>query len=226
MSVLDYIDEAYDYQIEPQQRLMLEALVLRAPRDKESFSHWLAGMDLDAMDYPTLRLCSPLLRKFGGALAQTPYYERMKGIYRYFHLRNTLIASGRPPCPDRNARRGNRRRAFQGYRGLGQVSRKHGHPANDRHGCPDTAGEPPASEELLRSTATNIIIPKKKKSTDVHSHDYINAARSALICTGTRSTSRPSRASTMAFGSVRSFLIGMASPSRSCRLKICCLRAL
>ena len=72
---------------------MLESLILPAPLDKESFSRWLVEIDLDAMDYPTLRLCSPLLKKFGGALAGTPYYERLKGIYRYFHFRSNLIAS-------------------------------------------------------------------------------------------------------------------------------------
>ena len=40
MSAFECFDEAYE--IEPCQRLLLESLVLPAPRDHESFTRWLA----------------------------------------------------------------------------------------------------------------------------------------------------------------------------------------
>ena len=180
MSVLDYFEEANDYQIEPQQKLMLEALILPAPLDKESFAQWLAEIDLDAMDYPTLRLCSPLLEKFGGALAGTPYYERLKGIYRYFHFRSNLIASAG-------------RRAVLGmldagidvvlFKGIAISLKYHGNIAIRPMADIDVLVRRehlPQAEQVLRQYGYRYINPEEKKSTDVHAHQYINADSSSF----------------------------------------------
>ena len=180
MNVLDYFDEACDYKIEPQQKLMLESLILPAPLDKEGFSHWLVEIDLDAMDYPTLRLCSPLLKKFGGALARTPYYERLKGIYRYFHFRTNLIASAG-------------RRALIGmldagidvvlFKGIAISLKYHGNMAMRPMTDMDVLIRPESlsqAEELLRQYGYRYNYSEEKKITDVHSHDYINADSSGF----------------------------------------------
>ena len=180
MSVLDYFDDAYHYQIGRQQKLMLEALILPAPLDRESFSRWLVEIDLDAMDYPTLRLCSPLLKKFGGALAGTPHYERLKGIYRYFHFRSNLIASAG-------------RRAVLGmldagidvvlFKGIAIALKYHGNTAIRPMADMDVLirrESIPQAEEVLRQYGYRYINPEEKKSTDVHAHQYINADYSSL----------------------------------------------
>jgi len=180
MSVLDYFDDAYHYQIGPQQKLMLEALILPAPLDRESFSRWLLEIDLDAMDYPTLRLCSPLLKKFGGALAGTPHYERLKGIYRYFHFRTHLIAAAG-------------RRAVMGmldagidvvlFKGIAIALKYHGgiavRPMADVDLLVRRASLPQA-EEVLRQYGYRYLNPEENRATDVHAHQYISADYSSL----------------------------------------------
>jgi ABC-2 type transport system permease protein/lipopolysaccharide transport system permease protein len=184
MTVLDCFDEAFDeahhYRVGPQQKLMLESLILPAPLDKESFSRWLAEIDLDAMDYPTLRLCSPLFKKFGGVLAGTPYYERLKGIYRYFHFRSNLVASAG-------------RRAVMGmldakidvvlFKGIAISLKYHGNTAIRPMTDMDVLIRRESlqqAEEVLRQHGYRYINPEKKKSTDVHAHQYINADYSSF----------------------------------------------
>lgn len=180
MNVLDYFDEAYHYQIEPQQRLMLESLMRPAPLDNESLSRWLAEIDLEAMDYPTLRLCSPLLKKFGGALARTPCYERLKGIYRYFHLRNNLIASA-----GRHALIGMLDAGMDVvlFKGIAISLKYHGNMAIRPMTDMDVLIRRESlaqAEELLRQYGYRYNYPEEKKITDVHSHDYVNANNSGF----------------------------------------------
>jgi hypothetical protein len=145
---------------------MLESLILPAPLDKESFSRWLVEIDLDAMDYPTLRLCSPLLKKFAGALAGTPYYERLKGIYRYFHFRSNLIASAGRRAVIGMLDAGIDVVLFKGYRDRAKVSREHSYPANGRHDVLIRRESSPQTEEVLRQYGYRYINPEEKKSTD------------------------------------------------------------
>src|SRR5262245_60656176 len=95
MNLSESLDEVCE--IEPQQKLLLEALILPSPRDEESFLRWLAVADFESMDTRTLRLVPPLFAKFGAATRGLPYRKRLKGIYRYFHFRTSLVYSaGRP----------------------------------------------------------------------------------------------------------------------------------
>jgi len=159
---------------------MLQSLILPAPLDRESFSRWLAEIDLDAMDYPTLRLCPPLLKKFGGALAGTPYYERLKGIYRYFHFRSTLITSVG-------------RRAVRGlldagidlvlFKGIAISLKYHGSTAIRPMADIDVLIRRESlaqAEEILHQYGYRYINPEEQRSADVHAHQYINAECSSL----------------------------------------------
>src|SRR3989338_3864812 len=94
MNILELIDEMYE--IEPQQRLMLKALIHGGKPGREYFEYWRSSVDFESMDYSTLRLVPALLYKYGDMLDDSPHLGRMQGICRYFIFRNSLIfAEGR-----------------------------------------------------------------------------------------------------------------------------------
>jgi len=173
MSVFEYFDEVYE--IERTQKLLLQSLILPTPRDEECFSRWLAEVDLDAIDFNTMRLIPAVFRKFGHSTDENPHRGRMKGIYRYYFWRNSyLIRAGRRIMEKmRDAGID-----FLVFKGIALALKYH----------TDTTARPMGdidvlvhrenvskSEEILHQCGFKYGYPEDKKTMDVHSYDYINA---------------------------------------------------
>jgi len=178
MGLLELIDEAYD--IEPGQRLMLQALLLPAPRDRECFARWLAQADFEAMHLFSLRLVPALLGKHPGLAAGSPHRARMRGIRRYFLFRASLLFAEGRRVMQRLIAEGIDVLLFKGT----AVSLKY---HRDRAGRPmadvDALVRPedlPRAEEILLQCGFAYGHPERDKSTDIHSHDYVNSRYSGF----------------------------------------------
>jgi hypothetical protein len=91
MTFFEYIEGKYELDVE--QQLVLAALTHPAPAQPSFYKKWLSTIDFDSIEYGTLRLVPLLFSTFQDHEQENPYYGKMKGIYRYFSFKNTLLLS-------------------------------------------------------------------------------------------------------------------------------------
>jgi len=178
MSIFNYFEGIP--QIGPTQQWLLEALVSDAPRNRESLKKWVADVDFDALDYSSFRLIPALFTKFLDDPLCEPYRGRMKGIYRYFQFRTSLLAA--------DARRAVEALTAAGietllFKGIAIALKLHGNPALRPMGDVDILVRPKdvaSAEKVLQELGWQYRYAEAKKKRDIHSHDYINANKNGF----------------------------------------------
>ncbi|APV48475.1 hypothetical protein BWI17_01500 [Betaproteobacteria bacterium GR16-43] len=174
--------EAFDnfLEVDRLQGLMLQALVLPAPRDAQSFARWLAQADLDALDPQAMRLVPALFRKFGGTMGDDPRRARMQGVYRRAHLRNTLLlADGRRVL----AALRDAGIEFLLFKGIAMVLKYQADLATRTMADVDILVRPadvPRAEEILFGAGWTALHGAGWKRSEIHSRDFTNAHRSGF----------------------------------------------
>ncbi len=171
MSVFNHFDQAY--QVETSQELMLQSLIMPKSQVQQSFSRWLAGVNFEAMDHATLRLVPALFQKFRDDIGDDVHRGRMKGVYRYFHLRNSLLFLAGHRAIERLLDVGIDLLLFKGA----AIALKY-HMNNATRPMMDMdvlvrRESVQQAEEILNQCGYRYCYPTEKKSRDVHSHDYI-----------------------------------------------------
>ncbi len=79
------------HQLTTHQILLLESLVQPAPEAEWACQSWLRSVDLDNIDFASYRLIPNLYASHIRGRPLLPNHGRIKGIYRFFHVRNTLL---------------------------------------------------------------------------------------------------------------------------------------
>src|ERR1700712_4894695 len=79
------------HEITTSQHLVLDALLLPDREASEAFECWSQTVDLDTVDFATYRLIPALYARHLQEKPLLSNYGRMKGIYRFFHVHNTLL---------------------------------------------------------------------------------------------------------------------------------------
>lgn len=164
----------------PTQRHLLHALLAESPQDRSALLRWVEQVDFERLDYASLRLVPALFKRFGGDVLCEPYHGRMKGIYRYFHYRTSLIAA--------DAHKAIRALMASGvdvlvFKGLAIALKYHKNLAVRPMGDVDILirrEDMEMAEEILGGLGWTYRYAPAKKLRDVHSHDYINAHKSGL----------------------------------------------
>lgn len=72
-------------------RLLLRALFDQDASAASSLTRWAGQVDFDALDPPSFRLVPAVFRRHASLRPEPAHFGRMKGIYRYFQYRNTLL---------------------------------------------------------------------------------------------------------------------------------------
>jgi len=173
MKLLDCLDDIYE--LGPQQRLMLEALILPAPRCEDSFVRWLAAVDFNSIDFTTMRLVPALLKKFGEAIVDDGQRKSMASIYRHSHLRTSLILSVGHRVLERMCAAGI---DFLLFKGAAIAPKYHNKVATRPMADIDVLlrrEDIAQVEVILRENGFRYGYPEEKKRIDLHSHDYIDA---------------------------------------------------
>lgn len=88
---IDDIENPYDLSLD--QQLILKALSNEPPHHLKYLQQWFALIDLDAINYPTLKMIPAVYQRFGEQSLPVEYIPRIKGIYRYFLLKTNLLLS-------------------------------------------------------------------------------------------------------------------------------------
>lgn len=162
------------------QRKLLRALLVDAPQCRDAFREWVAQVDFDGLDYASLRLVPGLFARFGDDALSEPYRARMKGIYRHFHYRASLIAADVRPAIEALMAAGIDLMVFKG---LAIALKYHAtlalRPMGDvdiliRREHLDTA------ERILAGLGWHDRYAAAKKMRGIHSYDYTNARKSGL----------------------------------------------
>lgn len=90
MNPFDCFQNSHEFQ--PSQEILLRSLGAKEPRNGLSFfKSWVSTVDFESLDYPSFLLMPLLFHTFREIKDDNPYYGRMKGIYRYLMLKNTLL---------------------------------------------------------------------------------------------------------------------------------------
>lgn len=177
-NLFELIDERYE--IAPQQRLMLQALILDEPRDRECLASWLEKVDLEAMDYFSLRLVPVLLQKFGDIIGESTQFGRMQGICRYFFFRNSLLFADGRRVVARLIAEGIDVLLFKGIAvSLKYYSNRNLRPMSDV----DILVHPQdmsRAEEVLFECGFSYIDPVRDKSITIHGMDFFNSRYSCF----------------------------------------------
>lgn len=79
------------HKLTPHQLLLLESLVGPSPEADLACQSWLQSVDFENIDFATYRLIPNLYARHIRGRPQFPNHGRIKGIYRFFHVRNTLL---------------------------------------------------------------------------------------------------------------------------------------
>lgn len=89
MSALLDIDPLYSFPLCEQ--LALEALILEGPSGEIVFRKWLDSVDFENMRYEVTLLVPALFDRYARQYTKTPYFPRMKGLYRQSFARNASL---------------------------------------------------------------------------------------------------------------------------------------
>lgn len=89
MSVLLDIDPVYSFPLCEQ--LALEALILEGPLGEMAFRKWIDCVDFENMRYEVTLLVPALFDRYARQYTKTPYFPRMKGLYRQSFARNASL---------------------------------------------------------------------------------------------------------------------------------------
>lgn len=172
MSVFKYFEAIH--RIDRQQRLMLESLILPSPGNSVSFKQWMAEADLRAMDFQTLRLVPALYDTFLRNGSPSAKGVTMKGVYRYFDYRNSLLAATGRRVVERMINSGIDLVLFKG---IALALRYYGklvlRPMTDFDVLVRRAALPSA-EEILSDFGYRYLYDPQKKESDLHAHDYVH----------------------------------------------------
>jgi len=173
MNIIDLIEDLYV--IEHPQMLLLQALILEEPRARESVDRWLTTADFETMEFHTLGLIPALLRKYGDTLGNSPHRARLQGIQRYYFFRNSLILAAGKRVLARLISEGIDVLLFKGV----AVSLKYHRNIYLRPmGDIDVLvrrEDVRRAEEILLECGYSYLYPGRDRSTDIHSHDYVNS---------------------------------------------------
>jgi len=84
------------YELAPHQRLLMQALLSGKQQGEDAYAKWVKEVDFVQMHGNALRVIPALFRKFSRSQLTNPHWERMRGIYRFFHYWNsTVLATAR-----------------------------------------------------------------------------------------------------------------------------------
>ena len=89
MSVLTNLDRIY--QLTMLDRLALESLVLTGRPAATSFRQWLDGIDLESISAASSRLVPALFARHAKENPRLPHYGRMKSLFQFAHVRNSMV---------------------------------------------------------------------------------------------------------------------------------------
>jgi hypothetical protein len=159
---------------------LLDALLGPDGPAVEAFARWARQVDFDLLDYSSLRLVPALYERYRQHPACEPYRARMKGIYRYFLFRSNIVAA--------DARRAVAALAAGGiealpFKGVALALRHHGSLALRPMADVDVLirhADRARAQQILREQGWTYRYSPERMAQDVHSHDYINAARSGF----------------------------------------------
>lgn len=178
MSLFSRFDDTPE--LPPAQQWVLDALLAPGPEAADAFARWARLVDFDALDYSSLRLVPALFERYRDDPACEPYRARMKGIYRYFLFRTNLVAA--------DARKVMAALAAEGvdampFKGIALALRHHGNLALRPMADADVLvhkRDLARAQAILQALGWQYRYAPERMAHDVHSHDYVNAAKSGF----------------------------------------------
>jgi hypothetical protein len=177
MSAFEHFDDFLDPG--PQRRLMLEALLLDAPRDRECFRRWLREARLDALGPEALRLVPALYAKFEPVLEPGPARDFLAAQHRRRLDRNHQLLEDGQRVVAAFAQEGIETLLFKGV----AMALRYFGPATRPMGDVDVLVRPvdvKRAEAVLQRDGWRYLWPGDRKAADRHSHDYVNERRSGF----------------------------------------------
>lgn len=172
LNCLDYVETRYELKLG--QQLILSALTAQAPQNHEYLDKWAASVNFDDIDYITLKMVPALYNTFRDNYVDNAYAGRMKGIYRYFLLKNSLLMSDGKAIIQKLVAAGIDVILFKGA-ALTLLYYKN--PALRHMGDLDVLirkDQLKRAEEILLENAWKYRYTPEQKTTYVHSYDYVN----------------------------------------------------
>ncbi len=174
MNLFNYVENIYE--IDPRQRLVLKALLAQEPKNEEIFLKWASLVDFDVLDYTSFRMVPAMFDCFREIKEKNPHYGRMKGIYRYFLYRNSMLFSEGKKIIKRFIEVGIDLLLFKG---LALYLKYYQNPALRPMGDIDVLvhkKDLEKAEKILVELGWKYRYTNDRKVRDIHSFDYINAA--------------------------------------------------
>ncbi|MDQ2079014.1 nucleotidyltransferase family protein [Xanthobacteraceae bacterium Astr-EGSB] len=157
-----------------EQELLLRAVLASKAEGRDALARWIAETDFDTLDPASFRLVPALFARWGADAAAALHHGRMKGIYRYFLFRSSLVAAAARPVLAAFAAAGVEALAIKGLAlGLRYHKNVALRPMSDvdvliRHA--DLA----EADAVLRTHGWRYRYGAAKKLRDIHSHDYVD----------------------------------------------------
>lgn len=172
LDCLDYVEHRYELKFE--QQLILRALTAKIPQNREYLDKWTASVNFDDIDYITLKMVPALYNTFRDSYLDNAYAGRMKGIYRYFLIKNNLIMSDGKVIIKKLVDAGIDVILFKG---AAMTLAYYKTPALRHMGDLDVLvrkDQLKHAEEILLANGWKYRYTEEQKMTYVHSYDYIN----------------------------------------------------
>jgi hypothetical protein len=176
---LDHFDDAPGLPRLP--GLLLKALLAEdGEGSQQALQTWSDEVDFDMLDYSSFRLVPALYAKFAADPACAQHVQRMKGIYRYFLYRNSLIVSQghQTVAALRNAGI-----ELVLFKGITLALDYYDSPALRPMGDIDVLvrrDDVALAEQVLSKLGWHYRYDATRKRQDIHSHDYINASKNGF----------------------------------------------
>lgn len=178
MSIFNYFEDIPT--ISPTHQWLIEALISDAPKDRSSLKKWVSAVDFEALEYASFRMIPALFTKYHDDPLCDPYRGRMKGIYRYFLFRASMLAADSRAAVKALSGAGIKTILFKG---MAVALKYYGNPALRPMGDVDVLVHPEdvsRAEGVLQELGWKYRYSETKKKRDVHSHDYINANKNGF----------------------------------------------
>ncbi|MCE9629701.1 MAG: nucleotidyltransferase family protein [Planctomycetia bacterium] len=178
MSVLLHLDRLY--QFTTPERLALEALLLADKPAALAFRQWLECVDIDGIASASSRLVPALFARHAQGDPLLPHYACMKGVYRFIHVRNSLVIAAA-----RTAVAGLQAAGIEVlvFKGLSLALRYYGRSALRPMMDVDilvSPGDFPRANAILQDQGWRHRYPEAQRALNDHSFDYVNATGQAI----------------------------------------------